>query len=545
SEYPVRDNAPAVPKGPTSNHGSAKTPSAQQDLQAHQRAKERSEVADLERHLDALQSQSSPQASPRLSRSKSFCDAENRFKHSPELAEQRSFREPGGFRRQFLHTAAEAEGRPWAARPAAWRNTLMQSIRSGSATMLFFEGLPDDNGPFVRAFSEEAIPRPPSGEGMSNLGVAVTVFKGNVGAAILFAPRSFSIGGWAASLAAFTGMFLFAVLCALRLLACALQHSGTYGELVEKSLGRSGRNACCVAIIMLQMGYCSLYFIFMSQVLVEVFFPSMPLPAAIALISVSLFPMSMVRKVSKLWLANLVGTICAAVGVFCVIGMVGQEAVANDGSWEDRTVAKSSVMLTLGSASFMFEGIGLVIPTFESSREPQRFPLIFVSVMLLIWMMVISVGLLGYLAYGDGVQPNILLNFEGGPVINSIRLLLAFAMFASFPLQLLPAVRLVEGVFFTPASNPTLARKCQKNAFRAGCVAILGLVAILGSTSLDSFVSLVGAAFGGPLAFVFPLACHYQLVAQGRFEKGVDLILGFAGVVLTIVVSALSIASWF
>lgn len=191
-----------------------------------------------------------------------------------------------------------------------------------------------------------------------------------------------------------------------------------------------------------------------------------------------------------------------------------------------------------------FEGIGLVIPTFESSKEPDRFPFIFASVMLLIWVLVLSVGLLGYLAYGEDVQPLILLNFKAGPAINSIRLLFSFAMFCTFPLMLLPAVRLVESGFFTPVSNPTLARKCQKNVFRAGYVAMLGCLAILGSTSLDSFVTIIGASFGCPLAFVFPLACHYQLVATSRFEKGVDLVLGITGSLITIVVSGLSIASW-
>ncbi|CAE8621585.1 unnamed protein product, partial [Polarella glacialis] len=382
-----------------------------------ERAKERSEVADLERHLDALQfrswASSQGQTSPRLLQSTSFCDAENRLRQEPELAAQRRLREPGGFRRQFLHTAAEAEGRPVAARPAVWRNTLMESISSGNLlSMLFFEDVPDDG---------EVTPRVPV-EGMGNLGVAIAVFKGNIGAAILFAPRSFSIGGWAASLSVFTAVFVFAVFCALRLLACALQNSGTYGELVEKSLGRTGRNACCVAIIFLQSGTCALYFIFMSQVLVDMFVPGMPLPVAIALLAVVLSPMAMIRKVSKLWLANLAGTICAVVGVFCVICIAGQGAAASVNSWEERALAKPGVMLTLGSASFMFEGIGLVLPTFESSKDPDRFIGIFCSVMLLIWMLDASVGLLGYLAYGEDAQPLILLNFEGGSAINSIRL---------------------------------------------------------------------------------------------------------------------------
>merc|ERR1712186_73402 len=102
----------------------------------------------------------------------------------------------------------------------------------------------------------------------------------------------------------------------------------------------------------------------------------------------------------------------------------------------------------------------------------------------------------------------LLLNLSQGMLSSYIRGAYALAMVCTFPLQLMPAVRLVEDNFFSPASNPPWARKCWKNMFRAAYVAFLALVALVGSSSLDHFISLAGAVCGIPLAFVFPSICH-------------------------------------
>merc|ERR1712039_495586 len=85
-------------------------------------------------------------------------------------------------------------------------------------------------------------------------------------------------------------------------------------------------------------------------------------------------------------------------------------------------------------------------------------------------------------------------------------------MLTSFPLQILPALHVVEGIFLGP-SRPMTWDKHIKNLFRIVFVGLLAGISIAGATSLDHFVSFVGAVCGLPLAFIFPAICHSRLVA--------------------------------
>lgn len=50
--------------------------------------------------------------------------------------------------------------------------------------------------------------------------------------------------------------------------------------------------------------------------------------------------------------------------------------------------------------------------------------------------------------------------------------------------------------------------------FRSLLVICLALIAFLGASHLDNFVSLIGALCGVPLAFIFPAAAHYILIKE-------------------------------
>merc|ERR1719209_112526 len=110
-------------------------------------------------------------------------------------------------------------------------------------------------------------------------------------------------------------------------------------------------------------------------------------------------------------------------------------------------------------------------------------------------------------------------------------------MMASFPLQLLPAVRIIEGFFFLP-SRPFTWDKHIKSGFRAFICLLVALVSVIGATSLDHFISLIGAVCGLPLAFIFPVVCHRNLVAApGSRDAHVDFALILFGMIVTVVVS--------
>ena len=66
--------------------------------------------------------------------------------------------------------------------------------------------------------------------------------------------------------------------------------------------------------------------------------------------------------------------------------------------------ADSRSLRLCSTAVFAFEGIGLVLPVYESMREPQKFTRVLSGVMVGSMVLFASGGLLAYLAYGSDIQ---------------------------------------------------------------------------------------------------------------------------------------------
>jgi len=535
------------------------------------RGRERADIADLERHM--LQASTGPVPPAPSSggmvsrtRSRSWCDAEARILASPDLRQQRLLREPGGFRRDFLHARAGEQGLEIPERPAAWGTRLLRQISDQYWQLdeeqvvsreAYLFGLDQWGDDLWRDCAEGGATQP-CPHTLSKCGIAFVIFKANCGCAVLYQPRAWRNGGLVLSAAAFPTVAVVSILCAARLLHARMVAGGrlnlvgaeegrklSYGDLMEQALGPQGRTAINTSIVLLQSGTCCSYFIVIGSLMQSVCFRTVPLQRLIVAQLLIMLPLATVRKVAKLWPLNLLGTVLVIAGIMIVMCEEGQQLVSAGPAKGIEAANFEDFFVCLGTACFMFEGIGLVLPVYESSREPATFPRLYCAVMCATAMMVITVGCLGYLAYGDGVDSLILLNLPAGGLQAFVRLAFVVQVVCSFPLQLLPAVRLVEDLFFRPMSNPPLARKCWKSCFRAAYVVFLAMVSVGASTSLDNFVSLIGAVCGVPLAFVFPAICHFHIAARGvPAQRLCDACLAAGGVVLALAVSWVNIAAW-
>ncbi len=63
-------------------------------------------------------------------------------------------------------------------------------------------------------------------------------------------------------------------------------------------------------------------------------------------------------------------------------------------------------------------------------------------------------------------------------------------------------------------SIQSISSHTPRRGFRSLLVICLALIAFLGASHLDNFVSLIGALCGVPLAFIFPAAAHYILLKE-------------------------------
>jgi proton-coupled amino acid transporter len=203
--------------------------------------------------------------------------------------------------------------------------------------------------------------------------------------------------------------------------------------------------------------------------------------------------------------------------------------------------------LTIGSSIFTFEGIGLILPIQSSMKQPEKFePLLWV-IMLINTVIFTSIGALCYATFGDATKIEVISNFpQSSRLVNAVQFLYAIAVMAGTPVQLFPAIRILEGKVFGRRSGKRDAfTKWKKNGFRTVLVVLCVLVAILGSSNLDTFVALIGSICCVPLVYIYPPFLHYKGVAKTRLARVGDILLMVLGVVCMIYTGSITIATSF
>lgn len=265
----------------------------------------------------------------------------------------------------------------------------------------------------------------------------------------------------------------------------------------------------------------------------------------IILAEVAVFaPLAMIRRIQKLSSFALIAD------VFILFGLVylyyyDLLTLATDGIGNVEWIINTkSFPMFIGTAVFTYEGVGLVIPITESMAEPRKFPKVLAGTMVFITAIFLSVGFISYLAFGNKVQTVILLNMPATPMVNTVQALYALAICLSIPLQLFPAIRIIENLLFTRSGKHNPIVKWEKNVFRL--LAVLGCagIAIAGSGDLDKFVSLVGSLCCVPLCFLFPPLFHFKAVARTWWKKALDIAVIVFGVLSMTYTTGITIALW-
>jgi len=144
-------------------------------------------------------------------------------------------------------------------------------------------------------------------------------------------------------------------------------------------------------------------------------------------------------------------------------------------------------------------------------------------------------GALAYAAFGSSIQTVVFVNLpQDDKFVNTSQFLYSVAILLSTPLQLFPAVRIMENGLFSRSGKYNHKVKWEKNLFRAGCVFACAAIAWAGAADLDKFVSLIGSVACVPLCFCYPAMLHYKACAHSRKQKVLDIALFVFGLLAAI-----------
>lgn len=381
-----------------------------------------------------------------------------------------------------------------------------------------------------------------------------TLIKAFVGCGIMFLPKAFRNGGILFSSLTLVTVSTLTTVCFRLLLHCRKKYGGSYGELGEAIVGPRFRSVILSSIGLSQLGFVCTGLIFTAENLyafLDAVTKGRDLPIGvgtlIALQLILLIPLSLIRNVSKIGPAALLADIFILIGLV-YIWQYDIASLATKGiNPSVKLFNPAHFTLTIGSAIFTFEGIGLILPIQSSMKKPEHFSRLLYMVMLIITVVFTSVGVLCYATFGEATKIQIISNFpQSSKLVNAVQFLYSLAILVGQPIQLFPAVRILEQAIFgdKASGKKSDAVKWKKNGLRTTMVLLCGAISIVGASDLDKFVALIGSFACVPLVYIYPAYLHYKGCATTRAEQVADLAMMVLGLVAMVYTTAVTVAQW-
>ncbi|KAJ8254967.1 hypothetical protein GJAV_G00199410 [Gymnothorax javanicus] len=361
----------------------------------------------------------------------------------------------------------------------------------------------------------------------------IHLLKGNIGTGLLGLPLAIKNAGLVVGPLSLLAMGIVALHCMNVLVKCSHhlanklgRPSLSYGDVMEQCLENVsclrrysvwGRHMVNLFLIITQLGFCCVYFVFLSenikqvveaanattndchtnQTAVEVksfdsrLYMLCFLPFIILLVFTPnlkyLAPFSLVANLS------MAGSL-VLIYVYSIQHIPVPVDLPYVGSPKDYP-------LFFGTAIFAFEGIGVVLPLENKMQKPQHFRLVLYVGMAMVSTLYISLGTIGYLSFGNDIGASITFNLPHCWMYQIVKLLYCFGIFFTYALQ-----------FYVPADiiTPVAVARVGENwklpvnlLVRTALVILTCALAIL-IPELDLVISLVGSVSSSALALIFP-----------------------------------------
>lgn len=260
----------------------------------------------------------------------------------------------------------------------------------------------------------------------------------------------------------------------------------------------------------------------------------------IALLPVAL-ALSYIKTLKRLAIASACANILQAGGIAIIIKYLITEMPREPEVKLFKPLPE--VALGFGSAMFAFEGIAVVLPVYSRMKRPEQiggyFGIINVSYLLLL-ILYFSVGVLGYLKFGDGAEGSITINLPKGHLYNIVRGVFATSIFLTYPLQFYVPYEIIWNGIKSKFSVDDKAPQDHYLKFNYLCRTILVLITfILAMTvpKLNLMMDLVGSISGTALSITLPAIIHLTAFWEDTsgssklFMIIVDLILIMIGII--------------
>lgn len=343
-------------------------------------------------------------------------------------------------------------------------------------------------------------------------GAALMLLKSFVGTGVLFLPKAYLNGGMLFSNVVLLFVAALSYYCFILLVNTRLKVEASFGDMGGILYGQWLRVLILSSVALSQIGFVAAYIVFTSENL-QAFILAVSncqtwidIKYMVLMQLIIFLPLSLIRDISALSLTAYIADFFILLGLVYLYYYDISTIAIHHGVADIVNFNPRDWSLFIGTAIFTFEGVGLIIPIQESMRQPSKFPPVLAVVMVIITVIFVSMGALSYAAFGSSTKTVVLLNLpQDDKFVNAVQFLYSLAILLSTPLQLFPAIRIMENAFFTRSGKNNLKIKLGKNVFRFCLVMICALIAWGGAGDLDKFVAIIGTFCCLPLVYVYPV----------------------------------------